>query len=277
MNVRPYVATDFQTNRQTSFGSIFYQPNQYRDIYGVKRETQNSTAKRNDLNYAKLSKIITNRFKDYDDVNIMLMNVSDGTEGYYIFQPLFEDNGPDVFEKRYKYIDATDVCSDIIETYPKRNLVHLFAGEEDELSVFRNPMFTHFENPDDKLLYQLKPEYRKYFKYGVQDFQERLANMSDKGNSVVAIRNCLRQSFGDFRAASVVYKVAEKLKGASLFITGGYDRGMPMFESALDDNFVEIAENVWGRKDYKPCKPLISNRTMPTESYLAMINKCLKR
>ena len=190
----------------------------------------------------------------------MPMNVSDGTEIYFISQPMIEEFGVEEFEKRIAPILSTDVCGDIIEKYPKRGIVHLFKGEPEELSIFKKPMFSavcpicypkdigRSDSPEP--LYKLNSKYKKYFQFGTQDFQERLANMHDDGNSIVLIRNCLRQSFGDFKSATIAYKLAEKLKGASLFITGEYDRGMQLFESALDDNFVEIERNVWGRRDY---------------------------
>lgn len=252
-----------QNKKSLNFTSIYYKYNTYRDSMGVKHETQNSTCKRNDLNYQKLSKIIQLRFKDYDRVNIMPMNVSDGTEAYYISQPLIEDVGMEEFERKYSPIIATDVCEDIIESYPKRGLVQLFKGEPEELYVLREPMFNEVPGDEsyrlmgcelENKLYKLKPEYRKLFKFGTQDFQDRISKLNDEGNSVVIIRNCLRQSFGDMKSAIIVSKLAQKLNGESLLITGNYDRGMPLFESALDDYFVEIDSNIWAKKDYNENK-----------------------
>ena len=249
--------------KSVNFTSIYYQGNDYKDCFGVSRDTQNSTCKRNDLNYEKLAKISMTRFREYDRINIMPMNVSDGTEAYFISKPFIEELGPEEFERKCSPIVSTDVCSDIIETYPKRNIVQLFKGEAEELSIYRKPMFNEVSvaeshrlmgyDPENKL-YELKPEYRKFFRFGVQDFQERIANLHDEGNSIISIRNCLRQSFGDFKSAIIVQNLANKLKGASLFITGNYDRGMLLFESALDDYFVEIDHNIWGLRDYKPVK-----------------------
>ena len=245
--------------KSPTFKSIYYQPTSYRDTFGVKRETQNSTGKRTDLDYKKLSKIISQRFNDYDRVNIRLMNVSDGTEGYFLLANLANEVGLDEVEKKYS-ITATDVCKDVIETYPKRGLVHLFKGESDELVVKNNPMFVEvdkaqydnlFETANYEKLYKIKPEFRKFCKFGVFDFQDGLSKMNDRGNTVVAIRNCLRESFGDTKSALIVYNIASKLKGKSLFLTGDYDRGMPLFESALDDNFVEIERNVWAKRDFE--------------------------
>nr|MCR5266428.1 hypothetical protein [Cyanobacteria bacterium RUI128] len=265
-------------SKQVNFTSIYYQWNEYRDSSGVKRETQNSTCKRKDLNYQKLAKIVKTRFRDFDRINIMPMNVSDGTEAYFISQPMIEEFGFEEFEKRIAPIEATDVCGEVIEKFPQRGLVYLFKGEPEELSVYRKPMFRvvyPIKYPKDikyddspESLFKLNPEYRKFFRFGTQDFQERLANMHDEGNSIVVIRNCLRQSFGDFKSATIAYKLAEKLKGASLFITGSYDRGMPLFESALDDNFVEIEHNVWGRRDYKP-QPKKTAEIIPTNKSTA--------
>lgn len=247
--------------RRQNFTSIYdYNGVKYRDTILNTRSSQNSTGKREDLDYDKLAKIIMTRFKDCDKVNIMPMNVSDGTEAYYIFKPLMEEVGPEEFERKYGKIAATDVYRKIVETYPKRGLVQLYKSEPDELRICNKPMFEQVDKSqyEDSLiknseysdLYKLKPEYRKYFSFETQDFQDRLDNLHDEGNSVVIIRNCLRQSFGDMESALIVDKVARKLKGASLFITGGYDRGMPLFESALEDNFVEIAHNVWAKRDY---------------------------
>jgi hypothetical protein len=266
MRIQSY-QTNIPNKTNTGFTSIYYNGNKYRYMYCVKRETQNSTCKRNDLNYNKLAKIIPNRFKEFDRINIMPMNVSDGTEIYYISKPLIEEMGFEEFERKCSPIYATDVCRDIIETYPQKNLVHLYKGEPEELSIYRKPMFREVSPSlaNDKFidqvlaapLYELKPEYRKHFKFGVQDFQKRLANLQDEGNSVAIIRNCLRQSFGDFRSALIVDNLAQKLKGASLFITGDYDRGMPLFESALRDYFEEIDHNVWAKRGYKPAEKIV--------------------
>ena len=272
-----------------NFTSIYYVQNEYKDCHGVKRETQNSTGKRLDLNYRKLARIIPLRFAKFDRINIMPMNVSDGTEAYFISQPLIEELGTEEFERRISPIVSTDVCGDIIEKYPQKGLVHLFKGEAEELCVHKKPMFKQvpkryyqknsFYDNIPEALYELKPEYKKYFKFGTQDFQERIANMHDEGNSIVLIRNCLRQSFGDIKSATIVYMLADKLKGASLLITGDYDRGMPLFESALDDHFVEIDHNIWARRDYNPNttkKTEITGQTENTAEYVKSQNSISK-
>ena len=81
---------------------------------------------------------------------------------------------------------------------------------------------------------------------------ERLRNMKDEGNSVVIIRNCLRQSFGDIASSNIVCELDKKLNGASLLVTGDYDREhMPFFMDMLESCFKEIGHNIWGKIDYK--------------------------
>lgn len=264
-----------------SFKSIYYQGAVYRDVYGIKRETQNSTCKRKDLDYGKLAKISKERFAGFDRVNIMPMNVSDGTESYFTSQAFIKENGLDVFEKKYSPLKSSDVCQDIINRYPKNFIVHLFKGEPEELKIVNEPMFkpmSLFEYPQHILnggniepLFKLDPKYQKFFNFFVMDFQERLAGLNDEGNSIVMIRNCLKQSFGDIKSATIAYQLADKLKGASLFITGDYDRGMRLFESALDDNFVEIEHNIWAKKDYE--EQLHKSTLMPDAKENLSVNK----
>lgn len=256
----PIPQQNYQPKR-VAFTSIYYKGNEYRDMFGAKHQTQNSTCKRTDLDYKRLAEISKERFGDFERVNIMPMSVSDGTEAYFVGKSFIEENGMDVFEKKYSPIKSSDVCKDIINKYPKKRLVHLFKGEPEDLTVFNDPMFkpvSLFEYPQqifdttcDEPLFKLNQKYQKHFEFETMDFQKRLANMNDEGNSIVLIRNCLKQSFGDMKSAIIAYKMADKLKGASLLVTGDYDRGMPLFESAMDDYFVEIEHNVWAKKDYE--------------------------
>ena len=235
--------------KSPAFTSIDFQETWYTDSKGIERLTHNDTNRREDLNYANLAKIINERFQDCDNVNIMPMNVSDGTEAYFIFKYLAEEVGLDTFEKKFKKINATDVCENVIEKYPKKGVVKLKEDEFDELNINGDPMF----EKTDGDLYALKPKYKKYFNFETQDFQERLKHLEDNGNSVVIIRNCLRYSFGNFGAAHIVRTVNKKLKGNSLFITGDFDRGLSDFELVLRDNFVEVDRNVWAkRKEEEP-------------------------
>ena len=248
---------------KVSFGSLPYWSNSYTDVNGIVRSTQNTTEKRTDLNYKKLAVILGTRFKDYDHVNIMPMNVSDATELYYITDAFVERYGFEKFKSRYTPILATDVCGNIIERYPKRGIVYLRQDEINELSprilVPEDPSKyrdislnrTYFK-PGFYKLFRLKDEYKGLFEFGVCDFQERLRNMKDEGNSVVIIRNCLRQSFGDLASAIIVAKLDRVLNGASLLITGDYDREhMPFFTEALESRFSEIERNVWGKINYR--------------------------
>lgn len=50
----------------------------------------------------------------------------------------------------------------------------------------------------------------------------------------------------------LLWKLVDKMKGASLLVTGGYDMDrMPYFKSAMQDYFIQLQPNVWGLKDYK--------------------------
>lgn len=252
-----------------SFGSLPYWSNSYTDVNGIVRSTQNTTEKRSDLNYKKLAAILGTRFKNYDKVNIMPMNTSDATELYYISEALVERCGFDIFKKKYTPIYATDVCSDIIERYPKRGIVYLREDEVNELtrilksedaSKYRDiSLGKSYCKPGFYKLFSVKDEYKELFEFGVCDFQERIRSLNDKGNSVAIIRNCFRQSFGDVESSSIIYKLSKKLNGASLLITGSYDREhMPFFTEALKANFEEIDRNVWQKRGYrnilKKCK-----------------------
>ena len=234
--------------KSPAFTSIDFQEIWYTDSKGIQRYTHNDTARRDDLNYANLAKTINKRFANCDNVNIMPMNVSDGTEAYFIFKYLAEEVGLDTFEKKYKRINATDVCENVLEKYPKKGVVKLKEKEFDELNINGDPMF----EKTDGDLYALRPKYKKYFNFKTQDFQERLKNLEDNGNSVVIIRNCLRHSFGNFGAAHIVRTVDKKLKGNSLFITGDFDRGLSEFEQELRENFEEIDRNVWAKREEEP-------------------------
>ena len=237
--------------------SVFYQYKDDNDYISTVRETQLTTGKRDDWNLKKLARIINHRFPKSQRVNIMPMNVSDGTEAYFIFKYLVEEvGGLNKFEKRFSHIAASDVCGKVLDKYPRQGRVDLSLKEAKELRIFGEPMFEQISDKPTQVRgnfvyypYRLKEKFRKYFTFETCDFQKRLKNFHDEGNSVVFIRNCLRQSFGD-TSAHIVYKVAKKLQGASLFVTGGYDRGMTVFEDALEIHFRELDKNVWGRQDY---------------------------
>ena len=248
-------------NKNVSFGSLSFCINSYRDINGIVRETQNTTEKRADLDYRKLAAIMETRFCNFNHVNIMPMNTSDATELYYISDAIIETCGFERFKSRYTPILATDVCEEVINKYPMREIVYLKQNEFSELSriveaediskykdLCPTPQYWYH---DYYKLYRIKEEYKRLFNFGVCDFQERLKNMKDEGNSVVIIRNCLRQSFGDIESVNIIAKLDKILTGASLFITGNFDRvHMPFFMDILQTRFKEITHNVWGKKDY---------------------------
>lgn len=234
----------------------------YNDHFGFPRTTQYSTSRRDDLDYDKAAKIIQKRFKEFDVVNIMPMNVSDGTEAYCLANALIKNEGYDVFEKRYSQIKASDVCPDIINNYGRQGLLHL---NNDERYIFNDidktilrevnrEDYTRFIIPqigEPEKLYKLNPEYTKHFDFSISDFQTRLPSIKDEGNSIVLIRNCLKQSFGD--NFSFVLKLVNQLetilKGNSLFITGDYDiKNMPKFREYLKNCFQEIEHNIWELK-----------------------------
>ena len=252
-----------------NFTSLPFTYYAYKDCYGVKRETQNTTGERKDLNYKLAAETIENRFPGFERVNIMPMNVADGTEAYFIFKHLVEEVGSlENFERKYGCIAASDVCGNVLDDYPRLGLVNLSLDEEKKLRIFGEPMFEkmsdkfsfikiQYTDPEQKHFenvyhfpYKLKPKFRKYFTFETCDFQKRLADLQDKGRSVVFIRNCLRQAFGDIESGKIVFKVARKLQGASLFITGEYDRGMELFEQALSLKFCDLGNNIWGKNDF---------------------------
>ncbi len=248
---------------KVSFGSLPFSLNSYTDMYGVQRSTQNTTEKRSDLNYKNLAAIMETRFRHYDHVNIMPMNVSDATELYYITNAIVERCGFERFKSRYTPILATDVCGDVIKDYPMRGIVFLKTNEilelsprilvpEDILKYEDVYIDSLFNGENCYKLYRLNDDYKCLFKCGICDFKKRLQNMKDEGNSVVIIRNCLRQSFGDIESSTIVCKLDKILNGASLLITGNYDREhMPFFMDMLEARFKEISHNIWGKIDYK--------------------------
>ena len=118
----------------------------------------------------------------------------------------------------------------------------------DDYKMFITSQFSQPEH-----LYKIAPKYRENFEFNVQDFNKRIDEIEDKGNSVIVLRNTLYQSYGDgYESQILISDLANKMKGGSLLVVGGYDMAhMPNLKKALRDYFVELQPNVWGLKDYK--------------------------
>ena len=86
---------------QTNFKSMGFTFSCYKDIYGIERETQHTTGIRNDISLVHFANILKYRFKFFDKVNVMPMNVSDGTEAYTFANAIIRNEGMDVFKQKY--------------------------------------------------------------------------------------------------------------------------------------------------------------------------------
>ena len=244
------------------FKSMGLTVSSYKDIYGIERETQHTTGIRNDISLVHLANILKYRFKYFDKVNIMPMNVSDGTEAYAFANAIIRNEGIDTFIQKYSPILASDVIPQIINNYGEKGLIQLYDSEKHLFDGIGFQVLTkvNYEDYKDLIinqigmpdkLYKLNPEYKKFFKFSIADLQERINTLQDKGNSVISIRNCLRQSFGDTKSAMIILRLINKMDGASLLITGDYDRiKMPKTMSILNEQMVELKHNIWGLKSY---------------------------
>ncbi len=248
-------------NCQPNFGSMGFTFGIYRDCYGIQRETQNTTGLRKDICLEDFANILKWRFKNFDRVNIMPMNVSDGMDAYMFANAIIRNEGIKNFEKKYSPIKASDVMSNVIENYAKNGLLHLYNVEVNAFDRLGMNVLKEVDikNYEDKIIFQatypdklfkLSDEYRKFFDFHVEDLQSRIHDLKDEGNSVIAIRNCLKQSFGDTKSSLIILKLATKMRGASLLITGDYDRECQLLNDTLKDSFFEIKHNIWGLKDY---------------------------
>ena len=248
-------------NKQPAFKSMGFTFTSYKDCYGITRETQNTTGKRGDILLKDFADVIKHRFKHFDRVNIMPMNVSDGTEAYLMANAIIRNEGRETFEKKYSPIKASDVMPNVINNYAKNGLLHLYNAEVSEFdgigmnvlkevneADYKDKIIPQLYNPDK--LYKLSKEYRKHFDFQVEDLQARIQDLKDEGNSVIAIRNCLKQSFGDTMSSLIIIKLMNIMRGASLLITGDYDRKSKLIEQTLKDYFYEIRHNIWGLKEY---------------------------
>lgn len=255
--------TDAYINYRLPFGSLDFNSYEYVDYKGKLRKSQSTTGRRTDLNYDNVADVIIRKFRDFDNVKIMPMNVSDGTEAYFLANSLIRKVGFEEFKKRYAPICASDIYMPVIKSYPANGIV--FFNKE-EFSYFNNQSKNLFKkvnpkiyetliiNPIDlqnKNLYKLTPDFRNCFNFQTIDLQKRLKLFKDQGNSVVLIRNCLYHSFGESESIEIIKKVASKLKGESLFIIGGFDRAK-MSEKFMDEMnkyFKEIDYNIFQRKN----------------------------
>ena len=248
-------------NSQPSFHSMGVRFCVYKDCFGIRRETQYTTGKRDDISLEDFAKVLKRRFRGYDKVNIMPMNVSDGTEAYLFANSIIRNEGLEKFEKKYSPIKASDVMPNVINKYARKGLLHLYDGEvsefdrlginileEVDINDYEDKIIKQASYPDK--LYKLSNEYRKYFNFQVQDLQSRILDLKDGGNSVISIRNCLKQSFGDIKSSLIILQLAMRMKGASLLITGDYDRKLQLIDETLKEFFVELKHNIWGLKDY---------------------------
>ena len=261
----PKIQRNDSVNNKISFRSLGYSPDYYTDKYGFQRSIQHTTGIRNkELDHDRLAKLIKKRFKNFDKVNIMPMCVSDGTEAYCIANFLIKQEGYEKFQKKYTPIIATDISSEIINNYGKQGLILLDDNEryifdnvdktilkevnKDDYKIFITSQFSQPEH-----LYKIASKYSENFEFKVQDFNKRIDEIEDKGNSVIILRNTLYQSYGDgYESQILISDLANKMKGASLLVVGGYDMAhMPNLKKTLGDYFVELQPNVWGLKDYK--------------------------
>ncbi len=248
-------------NHNLAFKSMGFTFTSYKDCYGITRETQNTTGKREDISLQDFADVLKQRFKHFDRVNIMPMNVSDGTEAYLMANAIIRNEGRETFEKKYSPIKASDVMPNVINNYAKNGLLHLYNAEVSEFdgigmnvlkevneADYKDNIIPQLYNPDK--LYKLSKEYRKHFDFQVEDLQARIQDLKDEGNSVIAIRNCLKQSFGDTMSSLIIIKLMNIMQGASLLVTGDYDRNSKLIEQTLKEYFYEIRHNIWGLKEY---------------------------
>lgn len=247
------------TTRQ-SFGTLF-RFSSYTDCNGYSRQTQNTTAKRSDLDYIELAKIAKRRFSEFERINVMPMNVSDGTEAYMLAHAFIKVMGKRANEKIFP-IEASDVDSFIINNFGKKGVV---SFEPEDIEYFGKDFNNYFEEIEMSELpningyslrakaFKLKPAFKELFRFNVEDFQSRIKKVKDEGNSIVIIRNCLAQAFGWPEAGLICHRVGEILKDTSLFIPGQYDRenlrDMDITLKSLCD-FKEIGKNIFS-KNYK--------------------------
>ena len=282
-NIRYY--TQPISNR-TSFTSLF-RLSSCKDSFGVERSTQNSTSSRDDLNYDELAQIAKNRFKEYEKINIMPMNGSDGTESYCIANSILKTFGESDAEKRIFPIIVSDIDTDIIENYGEKGIVAL--GEKDE-NLFGKNLSKYFDSinlselpdiaryPKDAKAYKLKPKFRENFKFEVMDFMNRLKTTKDEGNSIILIRNCLAQSYTRLERTFLFCELDNIMHNNSLFVIGGYDRAnIPNLVNDLKTyGFKEVGKNIFSKNSNiynKFAEPMIKQKNFFSDFIRKIKNK----
>lgn len=251
---------NYVNNCKPSFKSMGFTFGTYRDCFGINRETQNTTALRKDINLDDFANLTKWRFRNFDTVNIMPMCVSDGMEAYMFSNAIIKKEGIEKFKKKYR-VTASDVMPNVINNYAKNGLLHLYDNEVSLFDGLGMDVLKEVSQEDyiDKIvpqatypdkLFKLSDEYRELFDFHVEDLQSRVYDLKDKGNSIILIRNSLRQSFGGIKSAIILHSLRMRMNGASILITGDYDRNLRHINDTLKDCFVELAHNIWGLKEY---------------------------
>ena len=253
-NVSPYNNSVYQP----VFQSLF-RLSHYTDCFGRYRYTQNSTGIRDDLSYDELAQLVKKRFSKFDKINVMPMNGSDGTESYLIANSILNTFGEKAAKEKVFPILVTDVDPAIIEQYGQKGLVAL---KYEDIDAFGDNFNKYFEKIDKWLLpqeiwyakdssaFRLTPEFKKLFKFEVMDFQKRMLQANDTGNSVFIIRNCLAESFGIAESDIIISKLGKIMHPDSLFVIGGYDRKRMsgMIDSLNNAGFKEVGKNIFSLK-----------------------------
>ena len=268
-----------QTNSSINFGSLF-RFSSYIDCNGQYRQSQNTTGKREDLDYDECARLIKKRFSNFDKINIMPMNGSDGTEAYLLAHSLLKEFGEKKAKKKIFPIIVSDVDPFIINSFGKKGIV---AFQPEDIAAFGKNFDKYFQEiPMSELpnipnayslnakAFKLTPFFQNLFEFKVQDFQKRITHIKDEGNSVVIIRNCLAQAFGYVQSMLMVAELDKKIKNSSLFIIGQYDRDMmkrfvPGLKTFFD--FHEVGKNIFSKQ---------SNLSNYTNSLLTKFLKIFK-
>ncbi len=262
---------------QPSFGTLFRML-YYTDCYGRSRYTQNSTGVRDDLNYDELASLIKDRFSKCSKINLMPMNGSDGTESYLIANSIINTFGEKEAKEKIFPVLVTDVDPKIVEQYGKKGIVAL---KDEDIKAFGNNFDRFFERANkwelpmeeqfsrDLNAYRLKPDFKNLFKFEVMDFQKRMKEVKDGGNSIFIIRNCLTESFGVEETKKIVKDLSSLIHPNSLFVIGGYDRKhMSDFIPTLEFlGFREIGKNIFSLNGSNS-KSVMNN---------PLFTKCLKK